>query len=39
VWTPSRGFANDRGEDMEPLVGFDVAAEYLADLQVCVLDS
>ncbi|CAE6501093.1 unnamed protein product [Rhizoctonia solani] len=32
VWTASRGFANNRG-DATPLVGFDPAAEYLADLQ------
>ncbi|KAH7323328.1 Nrap protein [Rhizoctonia solani] len=32
VWTGSRGFANNR-EDTTPLVGFDPAAEYLADLQ------
>ncbi|CAE6500930.1 unnamed protein product [Rhizoctonia solani] len=32
VWTGSRGFANNPG-DVSPLVGFDPAAEYLADLQ------
>ncbi|CAE6451240.1 unnamed protein product [Rhizoctonia solani] len=32
VWTASRGFANNR-EAVSPLVGFDPAAEYLADLQ------
>ncbi|KAG9081347.1 hypothetical protein FRC07_014526, partial [Ceratobasidium sp. 392] len=32
-WTASRGFANERGDEPEPLVGFDPAAEYLADLQ------
>ncbi|CAE6459247.1 unnamed protein product [Rhizoctonia solani] len=32
VWTASRGFANNRGDSL-PLVGFDPAAEYLADLQ------
>jgi hypothetical protein len=39
VCTVSRGFANYRGEDMELLVEFDVAAEYLADLQISVLNS
>ncbi|KAG8737938.1 hypothetical protein FRC10_007518 [Ceratobasidium sp. 414] len=32
-WTASRVYANDRGDDVEPLVGLDSAAEYLADLQ------
>ncbi|KAG8684926.1 hypothetical protein FRC09_015057 [Ceratobasidium sp. 395] len=32
-WTASRGFANAREGEIEPLVGFDPAAEYLADLQ------
>ncbi|GAB1522908.1 U3 snoRNP protein [Rhizoctonia solani] len=32
VWTASRGFANNR-EVSSPLVGFDPAAEYLADLR------
>jgi hypothetical protein len=34
VWTASRRFANNRGEEISPLLGFDPAAEYLADLQV-----
>ncbi|KAG8679766.1 hypothetical protein FRC09_018740 [Ceratobasidium sp. 395] len=32
-WTSSHGFANAREGEIEPLVGFDPAAEYLADLQ------
>ncbi|CAE6493644.1 unnamed protein product [Rhizoctonia solani] len=32
IWTASRGFANNR-EGVSPLVGFDPAVEYLADLQ------
>ncbi|CAE6446111.1 unnamed protein product [Rhizoctonia solani] len=32
VWTASKGFANNR-ETVSPLVGFDPAAEYLADLK------
>ncbi|KAG9088526.1 hypothetical protein FS749_002095 [Ceratobasidium sp. UAMH 11750] len=32
-WTASRGYANDRGDEIEPLVGLDPAVEYLADLQ------